>query len=123
VSILIQRKKKRRRSWEALPLQPELAVELRDYIRGNSVKPGERVFPIGDRQVRNIFYQAGLSAIGRRVHPHEFRHLYIKSLIDEGIPVAVASKMVGHASVETTMGHYYELTEAQRAEVQRRVPV
>lgn len=109
--------------WDRVYLNPELAVELLDYTRGNKIAVDKPVFPISDRQVRNIFYQAGLKAIGRRVHPHEFRHLYTKTLIDGGLPPVVAAKMLGHADSRTTERWYYELTGEQRAEIQRRIPV
>jgi len=116
-------KKPSKNKFERVYLPPQLGVELRDYIKGNRVLAGERIFPITDRQVRNIFYRAGLEAIGRRVHPHEFRGLYIKTLLDGGLPPAAAAKMVGHASSKTTERWYYELTREQRWEIQRRIPV
>ena len=128
LEILVKRGKRRLKAgvqqlWEAMPLPPELGVELRDYVRGQKVAVGERVFPISDRQVRNIFAKAGKAGIGRPVHPHEFRHLYIKTLLDGGLPAEAAAKMVGHADTRTTIKHYYDLNADQRREIQRRVPV
>ena len=50
---------------------------------------------------------------GRPVHPHELRHLYVKTLIDGVIPVVVASKLVGHSDSRTTERWYYDLTAEQ----------
>lgn len=124
--VLVRRGKRPRRQggeWERVYLHPTLGVALSDYVRGLRIKPGEVIFPITDRTVRNIFYRAGEQAIGRRVSPHEFRSLYIKTLIDGGLPVAAAAKMVGHADPKTTQKWYYELTREQRWEIQRRIPI
>ena len=72
------------------------------------------MFPITDRQVRYVFAAAGKRGIGRPVHPHELRHLYVKTLIDGGVPVLAASKMVGHSDTKTTERWYYDLTAEQR---------
>ena len=124
--ISIRRSKQQRKGqseWEPVFLNPQLGLELRSYVQGMALKPTDRVFPISDRQVRNVFYQAGLRAIGRRVHPHEFRHLYIKTLVDGGLPMEITAKMVGHDDSGTTRRWYYELTHDQRRGIQERVPV
>ena len=123
ISLLIRRSKKGNNQWEHMYLPPQLGIQLAEYVKGNSILPGERVFQIGDRMVRYIFAKAGQTAIGRPVHPHEFRHLYTKTLIDGGLPVEAAAKMLGHDDIRTTMKHYYDLTRAQREEIQRRIPV
>ena len=123
VSVMIRRSKRPQAVWEYVPIQPTLGVELVDWIKGNAIRPGAKVFAVSDRQVRRVFAEAGRRGIGRPVHPHELRGLYIKTMLDGGLPVAVAAKMVGHADVRTTMKHYYELTAAQRREIQRRIPV
>ena len=123
--LLIQRGKKIGKAavFEPVYLPPELGVELNDYIKGLRLSPGDKIFPITPRQVERIFAAAGLKALGRKVHPHELRGLYIKTLIDGGLPVAVASKMVGHNSEQTTLKWYYKLTSEQRWEIQKRIPV
>ena len=90
-SILVRRSKRRSKrggEYERVYLPPGLGVELRDYITGNRIVPGGRVFPITDSQVRYVFAAAGEKGIGRPVHPHELRHLYVKTLIDGGVPVS-----------------------------------
>ncbi len=123
--ILVQRSKRRAKhkgEYERVYLPPGLGVELRDYIAGNRIAPDERVFPITDRQVRYVFAAAGKRGIGRPVHPHELRHLYVKTLIDGGVPVLAASKLVGHSDTKTTERWYYDLTAEQRRGIQERMP-
>lgn len=126
--LLIRRGKKRTTTgvmpkWEKVYLPRELGLELRQFMHGNRLASGQPIWGVKARQVRNILAAAGLKAIGRRIHPHEFRHLYIKTLIDAGLPAEAAAKMVGHASSKTTEEYYYRLTAGQQRDIQQRIPV
>lgn len=123
--ILIKRGKKRGKDKEAewVPLQPSLGVALRNYITGQRIGLEDRIFGIRRRQVNYIFEEAGKEAIGRAVHPHEFRDLYVKTLIDGGLTFDVASVMVGHADPKTTRDHYYDLTREERFNINRGIPI
>ena len=124
VTLLVYRGKKGNKThWERVYLPPQLGTLLWGYVKGNDMNPGERIFKLQRRAVGYIFAKAGRTAIGRPVHPHEFRGLYTKTLIDGGLPVEAAAKMLGHSDIRTTMKHYYDLTQAQREEIQRRIPV
>jgi len=122
--LLVRRSKRQAKhgEYERVYLPPGLGLELRDYVTGNRIAPDERVFRITDRQVRYVFAAAGKRGIGRPVHPHELRHLYVKTLIDGGVPVLVASKLVGHSDTKTTERWYYDLTTEQRRAIQERMP-
>lgn len=80
------------------------------------------MFSITDRQVRYVFAAVGERGIGRPVHPHELRHLYVATLINGGVPVVAASKLVGHSDSKTTERWYYDLTAEQRRAIQERMP-
>ena len=124
-SILVRRNKRRikhKGEYARVYLPPGLGVELRDYINGNRIAPENRVFPITDRRVRYVFAAAGRKGNGRPAHPHELRHLYVKTLIDGGVPVLAASKLVGHSDTKTTERWYYDLTAEQRRAIQERMP-
>lgn len=124
-SILVRRSKRRTKrggDYERVYLPPGLGVEVRDYINGNQIGSESRVFSITDRQVRYVFASAGEKSISRPVHPHELRHLYVKTLIDGGVPVLAASKLVGHSDTSTTERWYYDLTAEQRRMIQERMP-
>lgn len=123
--ILVRRGKKKGgdRQYERVYLHPTLGAFLKDYCRGNQIEANSPIFAIGRRMVEYIFEKAGLEAIGRKVHPHEFRHLYTRTLIDGGIPVEAAAKMLGHDNPATTLKWYYELTNDKRAAIQERIPL
>ena len=79
------------------------------------------MFPITDSKY-SMSSQRREDGIGRPVHPHELRHLYVKTLIDGGVPVLAASKLVGHSDTKTTERWYYDLTAEQRRAIQERMP-
>ena len=49
-----------------------------------------------------MFEKGGWQFIGRKVSLKDFRTLFVQTMVDGGVPMAVASKMVGHGSEYTT---------------------
>lgn len=122
-SIWIQRAKKRKKTWERLPLHAELGVALRAYCAGNQIIAGTPIFGITARQVQRIIKESGQTALGRNIHPKMFRRLYAKTLLDGGLPVAAVANMLGHENSRITEAWYYDLTQDQRYEINKRLPV
>ncbi len=124
-TIMIRRGKKKsgEQQYEYVPLHPELSVDISSFIRGNQIKLTDRVFKVTDRQVRRVFNEAGIRSLGRPVHPHQLRSLYISFNVDNGVPMAVVSKMVGHADPKTTTKHYLKVSMERRWEINRRIPI
>lgn len=118
-----RRKKKGEPVWEKVAVHPELGMELKAYIDGNGIRAGSLVFSFTPRQYQRVFKAAALASIGRPAHPHLLRHLFTATLIDGGVPVGVASGLLGHENEETTLAHYYDLSWEKRAEIARRMPV
>lgn len=57
---------------------------------------------------RNIAYKhvsVVAKRTGLRVHPHAFRHWYVTTLLDNGVPLHEVQDAAGHASPETTRGY------------------
>lgn len=52
-------------------------------------------------RLRNLGKKAGVS----RVHPHKFRRTLATHAIDKGMPIEQVQKLLGHATIDTTM-HY-----------------
>lgn len=131
--VYIERSKKRQTVYEALYLNPGLGVQLRDYIKGNNYTMTERIFGGGDnkrdsrkitqRGLRFIFDKAGREAIGRPVSPKMFRSFFVQTMVDGNVPMAMASKMVGHEDIRTTQAHYYALSADRLRIIGEGIPV
>jgi integrase/recombinase XerD len=88
-----------------------------------AVEPDNGVLFIGkhgDSLTRQRLWQVliGLSmkAVGRKISPHKYRHAFVSDTINGGAGFRVVQKMVGHASVTTTMGYMHSDLERTRAE-------
>ena len=132
--IYVHRSKKRRSAeYDPVYINPGLGVQLRDYIKGQQMAPTEQVFgnlgtsrgshKITARGLRFVFDKAGLASIGRPVQPKEFRSFFVQTMVDGGVPMAMASKMVGHEDIRTTQGHYYALSADRRRMIGEGIPV
>ena len=122
--IYIQRSKKRGQAeTEPIYINPNLGVQLRDYIKGRFLKPTDKVFNIKARGLRTAFEKAGITALGRPVQPKEFRSLFVQTMVDGGVDMATASKMVGHTDIRTTQKHYYTLSAVRRQVIGEGIPV
>ena len=131
--VYIQRSKKKATVFEALYLNPGLGVQLHDYIKGNNYTLTEPIFGGGDnkrdarkitqRGLRFIFEKAGREAIGRPISPKAFRSFFVQTMVDGNVPMAMASKMVGHEDIRTTQAHYYALSADRRRIIGEGIPV
>ncbi|WP_167768987.1 tyrosine-type recombinase/integrase [Nocardia sp. CS682] len=45
------------------------------------------------------------------VHPHLWRHRYVKRLLLAGVPIDEVSRLLGHSSIEVTKSHYGDLAQ------------
>ncbi|MCH2518276.1 MAG: site-specific integrase [Dehalococcoidia bacterium] len=119
--------------YEPIYINPGLGVQLRDYIRGNNYTMTEPIFGGGDNQrdarkitqrgLRFIFEKTGRESIGRPISPKAFRSFFVQTMVDGNVPMAMASKMVGHEDIRTTQAHYYVLSADRRRAIGEGIPV
>lgn len=123
--IYIRRSKKRNATtYQPIYINPGLGVQLRDYIKGRFMGQTEQVFgnagstrgsnKITARGLRFVFAKAGTESLGRPVQPKEFRSFFVQTMVDGGVPMAMASKVVGYEDTRTTQKHYYALSADRR---------
>ena len=55
-----------------------------------------------EKIVRNIARRAS-DNIGKHITPHILRHTFSSQALQNGMPIADISKLLGHESIETTM--------------------
>lgn len=95
----------------------KLSMELKNWLKHRDrYKESQWLFPTTkgtQLDVRNYEYalrQAG-KAIGLNVHPHQLRNNYAKYYILAGGDWFTLSRILGHASVETTQKAYLDFTD------------
>lgn len=93
-----------------VPIPPNLAYELKTYIKEKD--PSDLVFlsSKGNKLVEQVF-NAYLKAkvrnadINKHIHAHVFRYSYIMEHIKRGTGHLTISKLVGHRDPKTTLGY------------------
>jgi len=106
--IVRQGKGKRDR---VIPLEHELSNILGVFT--DTFKPKSKLFPISDRQVRNIVYK--YAPDGLDVHPHTLRHSFAVHCLKNGMNIRNLQKILGHSSLTTTQV-YLDVTGEDVAE-------
>lgn len=62
------------------------------------------------------------SSIPENMHPHLFRHSIAMHLYQNGVPLTIVSKWLGHSRVETTLIYAYADTEQKREAIENAIP-
>lgn len=119
-----------------IPIHKELEMRLREYARTtdtiflfdqfgtrSSYTTAWKRFKIAVVRVHNPDYKPKkwvkdlpVSEIPCRITAHYLRHNYCSILHDKGVDVLVAQKLMGHASLSTTLGIYTHLDEEQKVD-------
>ena len=89
----------------------ETAELLRPLLAGQ--RQNAVVFPVLDSFVRQFIRRAAektglkdkFDALGETLSPHTFRHAHASHLYEAGMDPVVIKKLLGHSSVEETMGY------------------
>lgn len=85
---------------------------LRDYYKYAKPQvwlfPGRNGKPLHKRTIEKIVSTAAAKACpGKRVYPHTLRHCFATHLLEAGIALPVIQKLLGHASIKTTMRYLH----------------
>lgn len=77
--------------------------QLREGGRYRGVNSGTIRQYLAD--VANAMSLRDVDGTPMRFTPHDFRRLFITDLVNQGFPIHLAAKIVGHANIETTRGY------------------
>jgi integrase/recombinase XerD len=72
--------------------------------------------PLTRQRLWQILTRISGRIVGRGISPHKYRHAFVTDTINGGAGSRVVQKMVGHASVKTTMDYMHSDLEHIRAE-------
>jgi len=104
--------KYKRERWAFLSPPAIAALEVWIALRPRWTGPHNYLFvnipsgaPLSDRVLRMIVHARGAHGLGKpmNVHPHMFRHSFATHLTDAGADLADVARMMGHASLDSTM--------------------
>ena len=103
---------------------PAIAVRLRRDKSWYQWKTWCRLLQAYGRIVRDssdygetFFFDRTFDGLVRRAgsfQPKWFRSFFVQTMVDGGVPMAMASKMVGHEDIRTTQAHDYALSADRR---------
>ena len=102
--ILIRKAKGGKRRY--VPVLPELAQELRTYLRDRTqgyLFETNRHAAFSPRRIQQLIKEtADLAGITKRVTPHTLRHSVATTLLEHGMPLEQIQQFLGHAQLDTT---------------------
>ena len=104
-----------------VPIPQDLYRRLRALARSRPASDSDRLWissrrdprtgayePLGASGVEQLLAWLGRQVLGRRVHPHLFRHTYISKLVRAGVDSTIIRRYVGHTStqlIDRVYGH------------------
>ena len=95
-----------------LPLRPDLASDLREWIESEGLAASDKVFPVGRdvaKHLKRDMRAAGIPVVddrGRIFDFHALRKCTATYLNKSGVPITTAKEMLRHSTVELTAGVY-----------------
>ncbi len=101
------------RASEVVFIPKKVADRLREYIAGENIQNGDRIFPLGYTRAREIVKNAGLK-IGIDVKPHDLRRHAATYASRSGVPIEIVSKIIlRHSNLSTTQRYLGKVSDTE----------
>ncbi len=108
-TITVAARASKHRKEDVLPLHPELAAMLRQWLLG--IQPGEKLFPKLGQRKTHVMVRKDLERVGIPYKNDEGvadfhasgRHTYITELLRNGASLPEAKELARHSDIKTTM--------------------
>ena len=90
-----------------------IADRLNGYIRGKSIEPGQRIFPITYAGARLVVKKAG-KLVGIELRLQDLRRHAATCASRSGVPIEIVSKVIlRHANLSTTQRYLLKISDAE----------
>lgn len=73
-------------------------------------KKGKRKASPLETMINRICHKYGEMASIQGLHPHMYRHGIAIHMLENGVPIEIISKHLGHKSIETTVNFYAKIS-------------
>jgi len=101
------------REQEFIFIPQRLADRIKDYIRGKSIQPNQRIFPICYEASREMVAKAG-SVVGIHLRPHDLRRHAATYASRSGVPIEIVSKVIlRHSNLSTTERYLGKVSDVE----------
>ena len=96
-TVRIVQEKKGFQQPRIIPIPNQLFWEIIErYLRRISGKE-DRLFPISERQARNIVYKFTKRYLGKKIRPHALRHSYAIFILKQTRDLETVRRLLGHS--------------------------
>jgi len=99
-----------------IPLDDDLSAGMRGFLRDEKrsrgyVFPSQKSKRYNERALINLInkYANETRTIGHNIGSHALRRTYASHLINEGVPIGVISRTLGHTSITITMRYLFQI--------------
>ena len=98
----------------------EIVQAYRDGERKNGHFPNSPYLFVSQRaqKLHRDTVRKWLEQLGKQLHihlqPHKLRHTFCTRLLKNGVDLTVVAKLAGHASINTTMKHYINVSKVEK---------
>ena len=89
-----------------IPIDTTLANELELYILRHNLEKSEKLINLSRTQAWKIVSDFTEKILGKKFHPHSFRHGFAMNLLDKNVPAPVIQSLLKHSSLNTTFNTY-----------------
>lgn len=123
---------------DILPIRPDLAVRLKEWITSRGIKPGERVFSYTIYSIYREFMKDCLAVgiarqddsgkivtkgdDGRSVDVHSLRRTFGTMLARAGVPLTTTQRLMRHSTPELTARIYIDVEPIDMLRAVERLP-
>ena len=98
---------------EAVYIPKKVAERLKDYVRANNLRSGQRISPFGYSRARDIVISAG-ELVNIRLRSHDLRRHAATYASRSGTPIEIVSKVIlRHANLSTTQRYLGKVSDVE----------
>lgn len=117
--VTIAQEKKRTRFVRKVPVPMPLYWKIMERYAKRIPFRNSKLFPITDRQARNIVYKFTKRYLGRKIRPHAIRHSYATFILRKTRDLETVRRLLGHSGYNVLKAYLDYTQEDLESELER----